>query len=169
SLPDRFVLFVGTLEPRKNLRGLVEARRRMADPLPLVVAGASGWGDSGVATDTPGVHFLGFVSAEDLGGLYAAADVLCYPSLREGYGLPVLEAMVQGTPVVTSRGTATEEAAGGAAVLVDPTDPDDIARGLEEAVGRRDDLSRAGRARAAERTWEGVAEATVAAYRDVVR
>ena len=72
--------------------------------------------------------------AADLGGVYAGADVFCYPSEREGYGLPVLEAMVQGTPVVTSRGTATEETADGAAVLVDPHDPADIARGIVEAA-----------------------------------
>ena len=135
-LPERYLLFVGTVEPRKNLRGLVEAIARLDDPLPLVAAGAEGWGDVAVPT-TADVRFVGFVPAEDLGGLYAGAEVFCYPSEREGYGLPVLEAMAQGTPVVTSGGTATEETAGGAAVLVDALDPDDIARGITEARARR--------------------------------
>ncbi len=142
-LPERYLLFVGTVEPRKNLRGLVEAIARLDDPLPLVAAGADGWGD--VAIPSAGdVRFIGFVPAADLGGLYAGAEVFCYPSEREGYGLPVLEAMAHGTPVVTSRGTATEETAGGAAVLVDPLDPDDIARGITEARARRDTLSQQG-------------------------
>ena len=103
-LPERYLLFVGTVEPRKNLRGLVEAVAVLDEPLPLVVAGAEGWGD--VAIPAGGdVRFIGFVPAADLGGLYAGAEVFCYPSEREGYGLPVLEAMAQGTPVVTSRGT----------------------------------------------------------------
>ena len=138
-LPERYLLFVGTVEPRKNLRGLATAVSLLDDPLPLIVAGAEGWGD--VAIPSGGdIRFIGFVPPGDLGGLYAGAEVFCYPSEREGYGLPVLEAMVQGTPVVTSRGTATEEAADGAAVLVDPYDPADIARGIAEAGGAARDV-----------------------------
>ncbi|MFT3853007.1 MAG: glycosyltransferase family 1 protein [Ilumatobacteraceae bacterium] len=162
GLPARFALFVGTIEPRKNLANLAVAARRVPD-LPLVVAGADGWG----GTAPPGdARFLGFVPEADLAGLYAAATVFCYPSIREGYGLPVLEAMVQGTPVVTSRGTSTEEAAGGAAVLVDPYDPGDIARGIAEALDRAAELSAVGRTRAAGQTWARAAELTVAAYRE---
>ena len=166
GLPPRYLLFVGTVEPRKNLRGLVAAVARLDDPLPLVVAGAEGWGDVDIE---PGgdVRFIGFVPAQDLAGLYAGADVFCYPSEREGYGLPVLEAMAQGTPVVTSRGTATEEAAGGAAVLVDPLDPDDIARGIAEAAVRREALSAEGMARADRATWRETARLTAAAYREL--
>ena len=165
-LPQRYLLFVGTVEPRKNLRGLVEAVSRLDEPLPLVVAGAEGWGDVDIP---PGgdVRFIGFVPAADLAGLYAGAEVFCYPSEREGYGLPVLEAMAQGTPVVTSRGTATEEAAGGAAVLVDPLDPDDIARGITEAAARREALSADGVARADQATWQETARLTAAAYREL--
>ena len=94
--------------------------------------------------------------------------VACYPSIREGYGLPVLEAMSQGTPVVTSADTATEEAAAGAAVLVDPYDVADIARGIAEAVARRAELSSRGRNRAARATWHNTAELTAAAYRELV-
>jgi glycosyltransferase involved in cell wall biosynthesis len=165
-LPERYFLFVGTVEPRKNLRGLVAALALLPEPLPLVVAGAEGWGDSGVEVGD-GVRFLGFVPADDLGPLYAGADVFCYPSEREGYGLPVLEAMAQGTPVVTSRGTATEETAGDAAVLVDPLDPADIARGIDEAQSRRRELSAKGVARAQRRSWSHSALLTAAVYREL--
>jgi glycosyltransferase involved in cell wall biosynthesis len=165
-LPERYLLFVGTVEPRKNLRGLAEAIALLDDPIPLVVAGAEGWGDAGVDLDGP-VSFLGFVPNDDLWALYAGAFVFCYPSNLEGYGLPVLEAMAQGTPVVTSIDTATEETAGGAAVLVDPTDVADIARGITEAVARHDELAVLGRERASNATWKHTADLTVAAYREL--
>ena len=138
-LPERFVLFVGTLEPRKNLRRLADAARPRDRPA------AAGRGRSGRVgrrphgTSVGDVRFLGFVPGDDLPALYAAASVFAYPSEREGFGLPVVEAMAQGTPVVTSAGTATEEVAGGAAVLVDPLDVDAIAAGLDTAhdAGRR--------------------------------
>lgn len=170
GLPERFALFVGTVEPRKNLARLAAAIGRLDDPLPLVVAGAAGWGDAAAGLDgRSNVSFLGFVRNEDLAGLYAAASVFCYPSEREGYGLPVLEAMAQGTAVVTSRGTATEDTAGGAAVLVDPFDVDDIARGITEALQRADLLGAEGLARAATQTWAAAAVLTAAAYREVAR
>ena len=168
DLPERFVLFVGTLEPRKNLHRLAAAVARLDDPLPLVVAGPDGWGPGteGVVGDA---QFLGFVPREDLPGLYSAATVFAYPSEVEGFGLPVAEAMAQGTPVVTSAGTATEEVAAGAAVLVDPFDVDSIAGGVVEAQRRHGELAAAGRRRAAELTWEATAQRTLDAYRDVVR
>jgi glycosyltransferase involved in cell wall biosynthesis len=167
ELPERFALFVGTIEPRKNLHRLATAAPRATDPMPLIVAGPDGWGDStrALAGD---VRFLGFVPPGDLPALYAAATVFVYPSEREGFGLPVAEAMAQGTPVVTSVGTSTEEVAGGAAVLVDPLSVDAIAAGLDVARERAPELSAAGRARAAELTWEATATATVAAYHEAL-
>jgi glycosyltransferase involved in cell wall biosynthesis len=167
ELPDGFVLFVGTLEPRKNLGRLVEAVSRSGTGLPLVVAGADGWGDVATDVSRAGVQFLGFVPGADLPHLYAAASVFAYPSEWEGFGLPVAEAMAVGTPVVTSRGTSTEEVAGGAAVLVDATEIDDIARGLVEALERSGELAELGRRRAADLSWDATAAATVAIYREV--
>jgi glycosyltransferase involved in cell wall biosynthesis len=165
GLAPSFVLFVGTLEPRKNLRRLATAMTRLTDPLPLVVAGPRGWGDAagGVAGD---VRFLGFVPSGELPALYAAADVFAYPSEQEGFGLPVLEAMTQGTPVVTSAGTSTEEVAGGAAVLVDPFDVDSIAAGIDQARAGAAELAGAGRERAATMTWDATARRTYDVYRE---
>ncbi len=167
ALPDPYLLFVGTVEPRKNLRRLTEAIQMLDEPLPLVVAGSKGWGDAD--SDLSGeVRFLGFVPADDLRALYAGAQVFCYPSVHEGYGLPVLEAMAQGAPVVTSIDTATAEAAGGAAVLVDPNDTADIARGISDAVAKRFELVAQGRHRSAQATWQTTAELTARAYRELL-
>ncbi|MCB1001156.1 MAG: glycosyltransferase family 4 protein [Acidimicrobiales bacterium] len=171
-LPERYLLFVGTVEPRKNLRRLVDAVALLDDPLPLVVAGSEGWGDvdlTGELSQAIDLRFLGFVPSGDLPPLYAGAEVFCYPSEREGYGLPVLEAMAQAVPVVTSVGTATEETAGTAAVLVQPKDPDDIARGIDEARARRAELSAKGLARAHKLTWRTTASLTADVYRALAR
>lgn len=168
GLPREHLLFVGTLEPRKNLRRLVDAHRQLPDAPPLAIVGAAGWGDGDDVGrhDPDRVRFLGFVPATDLAPLYASATALCYPSLREGYGLPVLEAMAQGTPVVTSRGTSTEEAAGGAAALVDPLDVESIASGVADALDRHTELAKLGRERAAACSWATTAAATAAVYRE---
>jgi glycosyltransferase involved in cell wall biosynthesis len=157
-----YVLAVGTLEPRKNLARLVEAARRTG--VELRVVGARGWG--GVEVDGAGVRWLGQVADDELARLYRGALCVAYPSLYEGFGLPVLEAMACGAPVVTSAGGATEEVADSAAVLVDPGDPRSIAAGLEEAISRRDDLARLGSERAALRNWDRVADETVEVYRE---
>jgi glycosyltransferase involved in cell wall biosynthesis len=157
-----YVLAVGTLEPRKNLASLVEAARR--NDVELRVVGARGWG--GVEVGGNGVRWLGEVSDADLARLYRGAACLAYPSVYEGFGIPVLEAMACGTPVVTSRGTAMEEVADGAAVLVDPSDPAELAAGIERAASERDSLVARGLERARSFRWDAVADATVAVYRE---
>ena len=165
ELPERFILFVGTLEPRKNLARLIAALSSMTDAPPLVVVGMAGWGEQTPITSHD-VRFTGFVPPHNLAAIYEACTVFAFPSLMEGYGLPVIEAMAHGAPVVTSRGTSTEEVAGGAAVLVDPESERSIADGLREAMASRDELVSRGHARAAQLTWSATAELTVAAYRD---
>ena len=149
-----YLLAVGTLEPRKNLGVAKEAARILG--LPLRVVGAQGWG--GVKLD----GWVGRVTDEELAALYRGALCLVYPSLYEGFGIPILEAMACGTPVVTSKGGATQEVAGGAAILADPHDPFSVAAGIKGAM-RRDFVDR-GLERAAQFTWERAAAATRAAY-----
>jgi glycosyltransferase involved in cell wall biosynthesis len=159
--PGDYVLAVGTIEPRKNLHRLAEATRRLG--VELRVVGAPGWGHVELGA---GVRRLGRVSDEELARLYRGARCLAYPSLYEGFGIPIVEAMASGTPVVTSRGGATEEVAGGAGVLVDPLDPAAIAAGIEEASARRDELVRAGLERARVFAWDDVARRTADVYRE---
>ena len=168
-----YVLFVGTVEPRKNLRRLVEAMARLdRSDVELVLVGAEGWNEDlgALLAALPGrARSLGFVAPADLGPLYAGAAVVAYPSLREGFGLPPLEAMAQGAAVVTSAGTATEEVVGDAGVLVDPTSVASIAEGIDRVLGDPALAARLGAAardRAATFTWERTAELTVAAYRE---
>ena len=154
-----YVLAVGTLEPRKNLARVVEAARLAG--VDLRVVGAAGWGGE----DVPG--WVGRVPDEELARLYRGARCVLYASLYEGFGLPVLEAMASGVPVVTSRGGATEEVAGGAAVLVDPRDPQAIAAGVHEATRRRDELIPRGLDRAREFTWSAAADAVEKLWREL--
>jgi glycosyltransferase involved in cell wall biosynthesis len=148
-----YVLTVATLEPRKNLARAVEAAKLAG--LELCVVGAQGWG----GVDVPG--WVGEVPDGELAALYRGARCVLYPSLYEGFGLPVLEAMACGTPVVTSRGTAIEEVAGGAAVLADPMDTAALAAGIAEALERRAELVPAGLERARAFTWTRAADAVV--------
>lgn len=167
SLPNDYLLFVGTLEPRKNLARLVQALENRPDAPPLVIAGAAGWGDVNILSDAR-VQFIGFVDGQHLSGLYAGAKAMCYPSIWEGFGLPILEAMAQGTPVVTSSGTSTEEVANGAAVLVDPYDLESIWAGIQMALDNHDKLSELGLARAQTASWSHTAELTAQAYDEVL-
>ena len=152
-----YILAVGTLEPRKNLDRVVEAAALTG--VELRVVGARGWG----GVDVPG--WVGRVSDDELAALYRGAGCVVYASLYEGFGLPVLEAMASGTPVVTSAGGATEEVAGGAAVLVEPTDAEAIAAGIREALARRDELAARGLERARAFTWERAADELEALWR----
>jgi glycosyltransferase involved in cell wall biosynthesis len=152
-----YALAVGTVEPRKNLPRAVEAAQRAG--IELRVVGPEGWGDVGVQS-------LGFVSDEVLSALYRGAQCLVFPSLYEGFGLPVLEAMACGTPVVTGNFGATAEVAGDAAVLVDPYDVDGIAAGIQEARRRRDELRAEGLERVRGFTWDEAARQTLEVYRE---
>jgi len=170
-----YVLFCGTREPRKNLPRVLEAFRRIDHPeLDLVLAGPIGWKEDltdDLASLEGRVRPLGFVPPDDLGALYEGAAVVVYPSLAEGFGLPVLEAMAHGVPVVTSAGTATEEVAGDAALLVDPLDTDAIAAAIERILGDRElaaSLGAAGRVRASLFSWERSAELVAAVYAEAV-
>lgn len=176
ALARPYVLFCGTLEPRKNLRRVLEAFRRLdRSDLDLVLAGPKGWKEdhaAGMASLEGRVRPLGFVPPDDLRALYAGAAAFVYPSLAEGFGLPVLEAMAQGAPVVTSAGAATEEVARDAALLVDPLDVDAIADALERILDD-DGLAATLRAAAEQRvttfTWHRSAELVAAVYAEAAR
>jgi glycosyltransferase involved in cell wall biosynthesis len=175
-----YVLCVGSLEPRKNLRRLLQAWAKIQASLDadveLVVAGAKGSSRvfEAVCIDPlpRRVQFTGYVSNEELPSLYAGALALVYPSLYEGFGLPPLEAMASGTPVVTSNGTSLPEVAANAAVLVNPEDVDSIAEGIRTVVSSsalREKLRRLGFERAARTTWERTAQQTLQLLLDQAR
>ena len=169
-----YLLSVGTLEPRKNLGRLLDAyevlRSRRPDIPPLVVAGGPGWRNAGELAAriaaVPGVTALGYVPDERLAALYRDASALVFPSLYEGFGLPVVEAMAAGLPVVTSDRGALGEVAGDAALFVDPLDPEAIAAGIDRILDDaplRARLADAGRLRAQGFTWTGSGAALLAA------
>lgn len=169
-----YVLWTGTIEPRKNLPGLLRAFADVDRDADLVLVGPRGWNedlDALLAPVRSRVRVIGFVPPDELAPLYAGASVFCYPSLREGFGLPVLEAMAQGTPVVTSAGTSTEEVGGDAVELVEPTDPTAIAAAINGLLGdpdRAKALGEKGALRAGTFTWERAAHQMAAAYREAV-
>jgi glycosyltransferase involved in cell wall biosynthesis len=160
-----YVLAVSTLEPRKNLERLVEGFRRAGlNGCELRIVGERGWGAVGVKSEG-GVRWLGRVSDEELARLYRGARCAAYVSLYEGFGLPVLEAMACGTPVVSSDLPAIREFGRGV-VTVNPADPDAIAAGLTDALSRREELGREGRKAAAAYDWPRVARETIEVYRE---
>lgn len=176
-----YVLALGNLQPRKNIGRLVEAfalaRQRGSLPHQLAVAGKAQWRESEVFATVERlglqdvVRFPGYVADEDLPALYSGADCFAYPSLYEGFGLPPLEAMACGTPVLASHAGALREVVGDAAWVVDPTDAEDIARGLL-ALLTSPETARAyrerGLAHAATFSWRRLAEETLEVYRQVV-
>jgi glycosyltransferase involved in cell wall biosynthesis len=170
GLSERYVLWCGTLEPRKNVPGLLRAFAiaHEKDPnLELVLAGPNGWGDVEVP-QTDGVRLLGFLPSDELHAAYAGARAFCYPSFREGFGLPVLEAMAHGVPVVTSAGTAMAEFTEGAGLLVDAHDVEGIANAVVVATDdRHGELAAASLSRSRDYTWENSATLTLAAYHEV--
>jgi glycosyltransferase involved in cell wall biosynthesis len=179
-LPDNFILYLGTLEPRKNVARLVQAyatlRRRETTSYPLVLAGGRGWGEaaifaeierSGYADD---IRYVGYVPEEDMTLWYNAATLFVYPSEYEGFGLPPLEALACGTPVVASNASSLPEVMGDAGILVDPKDPDAIADGIQRVLEDetlRNQLANRAPSRASAFTWQQMATETLAIYRDV--
>ena len=143
SLDRPYVLTVATLEPRKNLSTLVEGYRLLDAELALAVAGGKGWGEQ-PELDVPGVERLDYVAHTELPAWYRGAAVFVYPSRFEGFGMPVVEAMASGVPVVVSSHPSLDEACGDAAVRVDPESPEAIAAGIERALAERDGSSRPG-------------------------
>lgn len=179
-LPHAFILSVGTIQPRKNLTGLLEAYALLrADDgfrADLVIAGGKGWKSERLKDHIKSlglegrVHFTGYVDENDLPALYNLAEVFVFPSFYEGFGLPLLEAMACGVPVVASNNSSIPEIAGDAAVLVDPHSPESIAHGIKQAINepdlRRGCIER-GIARSRLFTWEKCARETLAVLRTV--
>lgn len=178
GLAGRYVLWAGTIEPRKNLPVLLDAFARVTEAdrdITLVLAGPTGWNESigdRVAALGAQVRSLGFVDRSSLEALMAGAELFCFPSRREGFGLPVLEAMASGTAVITSSGTATGEVVGECGVTIDPDDIEGLAAaisGLLADDSERGRLAAAGRERAArEFTWGATAAGLVSAYERAV-
>jgi glycosyltransferase involved in cell wall biosynthesis len=181
NLPDNFVLFVGTIEPRKNLVTLLKAwaqigNRQSAIGNKLVIAGGKGWlyKDTFATVERLGlsgdVIFLGYVPEPDLPALYSLARLFVFPSLYEGFGLPPMEAMACGTPVVCAHTSSLPEVAGDAALLVDPLDTDGLAAAMQQALsdeGLRARLVERGFRQAAHFTWRAAAQQLLAIYERV--
>ncbi|MEX2158398.1 MAG: glycosyltransferase family 1 protein [Dehalococcoidia bacterium] len=178
-LPNEYLLSVGSLEPGKNRPRLIRAYARLRErglESPLVIVGQPAWqyeaeyelvARLGLSEH---VKFLGYVPDEDLPALYSGATVFVFPSLYEGFGLPLLEAMACGAPVITSQGSATQEVAGDAALLIDPRDTDAIERAIDQLISNRwlrSDLRTRGLEQAKKFSWERAARDTLAVYQIV--
>lgn len=178
KLPKRFALFVGTLEPRKNIVALVDAvdayRRETGDDLQLVLAGGWGWKSGEIRkciASEPWVRHLGYVPREDLPALYRAAAVFAWPSVYEGFGLPVLEAMASGTPVITSHTSSLPELTRDAAILVNPYRADEITLALRELLSSpalQERLRRAGVEQAKNFSWAKAARKTQDVFKNIL-
>jgi len=178
GLQKPYILFVGNLEPRKNVDRLLDAYQTLCpavrNAFELVIAGPLGWCSDQTAqrirNPPQGIRYLGYVSESDLPGLTAAAAMFAFPSLYEGFGIPVAQAMAAGVPVITSLGSSLEELAGDNALLVDPYRVEEIAAAMERlasAPSVRKDLAERGRRRAARYRWRQTAELSLAFFRRI--
>jgi len=168
-LDGEYIFSLGTLEPRKNLPRLIEAFRVIKEHYPemkLFIGGGLGWGEK--LKPEPGVILPGFIPYADLPGLYSGCLTFCLPSLYEGFGLPVLEAMACGAPVVTSNISSLPEIAGQAGILVDPGNISEIAGGILTAIENYSELSQKSQKRAKIFSWEETARLTYAVYQKVL-
>ncbi len=178
GLPERFILFLGTIEPRKNLVRLLEAYRKLRGKgVKLVLAGGLGWGYEPVlrAIEELGLEgdvlLPGFIPQEEKVYWYNAAEIFVYPSLYEGFGLPPLEAMACGTPVVASSAASLPEVVGDGGILVDPADPEALAGAISallDSPEERERLREKGLRRAGKFSWEQTARETVSIYREAL-
>jgi glycosyltransferase involved in cell wall biosynthesis len=177
GIEDRFILFVSTIEPRKNvptlLRAVWQLRESYKESVHLVVAGGKGWlfEDAFAAVEKlkldSRVHFLGRVSSEDLLSLYNAAELLAHPAFYEGFGLPPLEAMACGLPVVVSNVASLPEVVADAGLMIDPHDVDELAVSMWRVLndgGLRQEMRDKGLRQAARFSWERAARETLAIY-----
>ncbi len=171
KLPERYLLFVGTIQPRKNIARLIAAYRELpsTENVALVLAGRKGWLSADIRTDAPGVIVTGYADDRDIAALYSGALALVFPSLYEGFGFPVIEAMRCGTPVLCSNTSSLPELAGNAALLVDPSDVNALRQGMERLLNEpelRAELVRRGYHQAEKFTWRAAAEQTLKALED---
>jgi len=176
EIPHRYVLFLGTVEPRKNVPGLVRAFDQVAEKhrdVSLVIGGGSGWGEAELdaarqqSRHPSRIRRLGYVADADVPSLLRNASSVVYPSLAEGFGLPVLEALACGAPTITTHGTAMDEASGGAARLVRPGDIEELAGAIDETLetGVSDEQRQLGFDAVSRHTWAASADKHVQAYR----
>ena len=173
---ERLILFVGAIQKRKNILALVQAFEQVAPDWKLVLAGSLGYGANEIVEVIEGsprrsdIELPGYVPRESLERLYSRAAVFAFPSLDEGFGRPVIEAMARGVPVLTSDGSALREIAAGAALLVNPRDVHSIASNLVRLTQDRqlrEDLAAKGLTRSTQFTWEKAVESTWGVYREL--
>lgn len=165
ELTKPYILSIGTQEPRKNIKRLIEACKPFRHQYDLVIVGKFGWGEKTQAL--PGVRLLGFVPDEDLPGLYSGALAFVYPSFYEGFGLPVIEALSCGCPVVISNVSSLPEIGGEAAIYVDPLSAAGITSGIKTALEQTQKLRHLGLEQAKKFSWEKTARETLKIYEKV--